>query len=82
MNNLNTTCFNIHKEKNKQCQTTSCRYWHKLSCSQNCMINKINENKDMTLQEIGDMFNVTRMRVCQIEKKAVGLLKDKLTPAF
>lgn len=82
MNKLNTTCFNIHKENNKNCQVDSCRYWHELSCSQNCIINKVNENKDMTLQEIGDIFNVTRMRICQIEKKAVDKLKDKLVSVF
>ena len=79
MNKLNTTCFDMHKEKNKNCQVNSCRYWHALSYSQNCMINKVNENKDMTLQEIGELFDITRMRVCQIEKASLGKLNKLLT---
>jgi len=35
-----------------------------------------NEDK-FTLQDIGDIFKVTRMRICQIEKIAIKKLKDK-----
>jgi len=33
-----------------------------------------------TLQDIGDIFKVTRMRICQIEKIAIKKLKDKEYP--
>ena len=59
-----------------------CRYWHNLEESENCMINEINKNvnnnKDLTLQEIGDLFNITRMRVCQIEKQTLCKMKKEL----
>ena len=32
----------------------------------------------MTLQEIGDIFSVTRMRICQIEKKILSKLSLKI----
>tara|TARA_Y100000389_G_C17138287_1_gene353640 strand:+ start:212 stop:394 length:183 start_codon:yes stop_codon:yes gene_type:complete len=41
-------------------------------------VSKINEEK-FTLQDIGDIFKVTRMRICQIEKIAVKKLKDKFS---
>jgi DNA-directed RNA polymerase specialized sigma subunit len=30
----------------------------------------------MTLQEIGEIIGVTRMRVCQLEKKIINEIKD------
>ena len=38
-----------------------------------------NNNKDLTLQEIGDIFNITRMRVCQIEKQAIQKIKKSIS---
>ena len=46
--------------------------------SNNCIINKVNENKDLTLQEIGELFDITRMRVCQIEKSSLKKLNSLL----
>ena len=39
----------------------------------------VQENQKFTLQDIGDIFKVTRMRICQIEKIAVSKLKDKFS---
>ena len=77
--NINESCFTAHKNCKKECIDKSCRYWHNLKTSNNCIINKINENKDMTLQEIGDLFNITRMRVCQIEKMSLVKLNKLLS---
>ena len=46
--------------------------------SQNCCINAAKENEKITLQDIGDIFNVTRMRICQIEKIAISKIRDKI----
>jgi DNA-directed RNA polymerase sigma subunit (sigma70/sigma32) len=32
----------------------------------------------MTLQEIGEIFDVTRMRICQIEKSVMRKMSDQL----
>ena len=34
------------------------------------------EKSSITLEEIGNMFNVTRMRICQIEKKALAKIRS------
>tara|TARA_B100001057_G_C22620095_1_gene860155 strand:- start:70 stop:312 length:243 start_codon:yes stop_codon:yes gene_type:complete len=77
MSKINHTCFEEHKIKNKSCQVNSCRYWHDLLGSQNCILNKVNKQEDLTLQEVGELFNITRMRVCQIEKVALESLRHK-----
>lgn len=69
------TCFAAHKELRISCNSTECRYWQNMDeKNQNCVINAAAEGP-FTLQEVGNIFNVTRMRICQIEKAAKQLLK-------
>ena len=70
------TCFNAHKYCQKSCKNNECRYWHSLATHNNCIINLANESEDLTLESIGELFNVTRMRICQIEKKSIDKLSD------
>lgn len=76
-------CFNYNKKYSKNCQNKECRYWVNCAKSSNCCIlllknKEYNEDKT-TLQDIGDIFKVTRMRICQIEKNAIKKLRDKLS---
>jgi hypothetical protein len=69
------TCFNVHKECFAVCLEKECRYWQDMNGSnQNCIINASNSSP-LTLQEVGNIFSVTRMRICQIEKSAKEILK-------
>ena len=61
-----TTCFSEHEKRDLVCEKSSCRMWIKDSGCLNCCIIKAREPH--TLQEIGDLFGVTRMRICQLEK--------------
>jgi len=76
-------CFEYNKEHTTNCKKDTCRYWMQNKKYQNCCIIAsqndaldTNENK-FTLQDIGDIFKVTRMRICQIEKIAIKKLKDR-----
>ena len=70
-------CYVYNKKFNIKCEKNSCRYWIKKKDSNNCCL-VLSENSDkITLEEIGNIFNVTRMRICQIEKKAIDKIKEK-----
>jgi len=71
--NKNTTCFQCHQDLNKSCNKTSCRYWDG-DLEKNCVIIQTN-NKTHTLQQIGEILGITRMRVCQIEKNIMNKIK-------
>ncbi len=76
-------CFQYNKKLKKSCAKKDCRYWISHSKSNNCVIVASEKegfnNEKFTLQDIGDMFKVTRMRICQIEKIAISKLKDKFS---
>ena len=64
----NMPCYDIYEKFNKTCNKKECRYWQDLNGkNNNCIINT-SSKKEHTLQEIGEILNITRMRVCQIEK--------------
>jgi DNA-directed RNA polymerase specialized sigma subunit len=71
-------CFNYHKQNVSNCENKICRYWISNKNNNNCCLNTAKEKENMTLEEIGNIFNVTRMRICQIEKKAINKIKEKL----
>lgn len=74
-------CFKYNFKNNKMCKKNSCRYWLKHPQLSNCCLN-ISNDKTMTLQEIGDIFKITRMRICQIEKNAIDKIKSKIKVSF
>lgn len=70
-------CFEYHKQNITNCENKNCRFWINKKDNTNCGLNAAKE-KSMTLEELGEIFNVTRMRICQIEKRAIEKIKEKL----
>lgn len=69
------SCFAKTLIEDSQCNNTKCIYFYECAENNNCIINASNK-KTHTLQEIGDIFDISRMRVCQIEKKSIKKIKN------
>lgn len=67
------TCFELCESKENNCKNTGCRQWIQSENNKNCTI-LASRSGQMSLQDIGDILGVTRMRICQIEKKAINKL--------
>ena len=62
-----TTCFAETARHGTKCRRRTCRYWIKNPASCNCVMVAA-QSGPHTLQGIGDIYGLTRMRICQIEK--------------
>ncbi len=69
------TCFTNCEAFSVNCKNNKCRAWFKCEKYNNCSILAAKEGP-MTLQVIGDLFNLTRMRICQIEKNAISKIRN------
>ena len=65
-------CYKKHNRSKIKCEKTSCRYNINMPECENCVL--IAANRKYTLQEVGDVYGVTRMRICQIEKRTLTKL--------
>ncbi len=72
--NENYSCVDKVKKCNLPCEESVCRHSLKSSKNLNCSLIAA-EKGTMTLQEIGDFYGISRMRVCQIEKAILKKLK-------
>lgn len=78
-----STCFETlaaMPDESSRCFNDSCPFAFSKACRGCALVSlALNEKENMTLQEIGDLYGISRMRVCQIEKKIVAKLTDSHT---
>jgi len=70
----NQICFQLHEKYNVSCQKKQCKNWINYPDGKNCVI-IASKTGPKTLQEIGKIYNLTRMRICQIEKNIYQKIK-------
>lgn len=61
------TCFSVLAKHDVDCQRKNCPNWIPYEDGNNCVMIAAG-NGPHTLQEIGKIYGLTRMRICQIEK--------------
>lgn len=71
------TCFSLHEKHEINCQRQSCSNWIDYKDGNNCVI-IASKAGPKTLQEIGKIYNLTRMRICQIEKSIYKKVKNMI----
>lgn len=69
------SCFSILSKHNVDCQRKSCSQWIEHSDGNNCVMISAKHGPH-TLQEIGKIYGLTRMRICQIEKNIYEKIKN------
>lgn len=72
--NIEKTCFDLHELHNVSCQKKFCKNWISYVEGKNCVI-ITSKAGPKTLQEIGKIYSLTRMRICQIEKNIYQKVK-------
>jgi hypothetical protein len=68
-------CYDAHSFYEVACNKIACKNYFKDSASQNCIIIAAQKGPH-TLQNIGKIYGLTRMRICQIEKSIIQKLKN------
>lgn len=76
LNVLNdVTCYEAMNKSSCQCQRKSCSQWIDFSRGKNCMM-ITTQGGPLTLNEIGKIYGLTRMRICQIEKNIYQKIRN------
>ena len=72
--NESKPCYQRASDSNEPCPVKDCRHWLNTQKDLNCSIIAA-KSGPKTLQEIGDYYGISRMRVCQIEKSILKKLR-------
>lgn len=69
------TCFSAQAKFGVACQRQRCKQWINHVEGQNCVLIAAQQGPH-TLQKIGQIYGLTRMRICQIEKELYKELRS------
>jgi len=73
-----TTCYEATSAAGVSCQRKSCKQWISYEKGKNCVFITSQEGS-LTLREVGKIYNLTRMRICQIEKNIYQKIRSLVT---
>lgn len=68
LNVMNSSlCYEEIDKRSLTCERKACGHWIDFQKGKNCMV-ITTQSGPLTLNEIGKIYGLTRMRICQIEK--------------
>lgn len=73
----NTTCYEAVEKHNYPCERKSCKQWINFPNGKNCVM-VTTQSGPLTLNEIGEIYGLTRMRICQIEKNIYQKIRNSI----
>ena len=76
MDDVDLPCYKKIASGKNPCKQTDCRHFLNAEKDLNCSIIAA-DSGPKTLQEIGDYYGISRMRVCQIEKSILKKLRSE-----
>ena len=76
MDDIDLPCYKKISNSKKPCEQKHCRHFLNADKDLNCSIIAASAGPK-TLQEIGDYYGISRMRVCQIEKSILKKLRSE-----
>ncbi len=71
----NVTCFSVLAKQGVDCQRKRCQHWISHEEGHNCVMITAQIGPH-TLQQIGKIYGLTRMRICQIEKSIYEKIRN------
>ena len=78
LNVYSDTCYEATDKHGIPCERKSCKQSINHPTGNNCMI-LTTQSGPLTLREIGKIYDLTRMRICQIEKSIFQKVKKTLS---
>lgn len=69
------TCYEAVDRCNSMCERKSCKQWIDFNEGRNCLL-ITTQAGPLTLNEIGKIYGLTRMRICQIEKNIYQKIRN------
>lgn len=70
-------CFEAFSKYDVECNKKDCKYWIKHCKDLNCTLLAAKKSPK-TLDEIAGIFDLTKMRICQIEHAAISKMKKTI----
>lgn len=75
---LESTCYDEVEKHTVACMRKTCKQWIDFEQGKNCIKVSV-KNGPLTLNEIGKIYGLTRMRICQIEKGIYQKIRRHIT---